>query len=157
MEAIPSLASIGRFSQLPGVPASALRFHGPQYTSDLPNRERGVPVDVLEVDRFFSGLLEGSVKLVNSPAVLVFRPVSSPRVRPQGQRCARVGTISPLIVERDVDLVKHIGLPLESIGTSWALRKRTAAPLFGSTRLANNYVLGFFLENGHITDDSRRV
>ena len=65
-------------------------------SSDLPSRERGVPVDVLNVDRFLLGLLEGSGELVRTPVVLVFRPVSSPNIRPQEQLCARVGTISPV-------------------------------------------------------------
>ena len=83
---------------------SALRLHGAQNSGDLPSRERGVPVDVLKIGRFIPGLLEGGGKLVRSSAVLVFRPVTSPNIRPHGQRCARVGTISSLVVERDVDL-----------------------------------------------------
>ena len=110
--------------------ASALRLHGTQRSSDLPSRERGVPVDVLEKDRFLPGLLEGSGKLIRSPVVLMFRPVSFPSIRPQGQRCARVGTISPLVVERDLDLGGLVGLPQESMGTRRALRERVVAPLF---------------------------
>ena len=117
-----------------------------------------MPVDVLEIDRFLPGLLEGSGKLVSSPAVFVFRPVSDPRVRPQGQRCARVGAISPLIVERNMDLGRLTSLPKESMGTSRALSKRTTAPLFEVVaRLADNCILGLFLEDCHVTDGSRRV
>ena len=61
-------------------PASTFGLHGTQCTCDLPNREGGVPVDVLEINRFLPGLLEGSGMLVNSPAVLVFRPVSFPSI-----------------------------------------------------------------------------
>ena len=60
----------------------------------------------------------------------VFRPVSTPSVRPHGQRRARVGAISPLVVEGDMDLGRLISFPKESMGASRALRKRTAAPLF---------------------------
>ena len=69
------------------------------------------PVDVLEIDRFVSGLVEGNGMLVCSAVVLMFRPVFLPRIRPQGQPCARVGTISPFIIDRDVDLGRLVCLP----------------------------------------------
>ena len=42
-----------------------------------PAGEKGVPVDVLEIDRFLPGLLQGSGKLVHSPVVIMFRPHAS--------------------------------------------------------------------------------
>ena len=48
----------------------------------------------------------------------------SPNIRPQGQRRARVGSISPIIVERDVDLRRLVSLPSEGMGTNRALRER---------------------------------
>ena len=162
IEAITSLASIGRFKKLPGgpmvEPASPFRLRVTSCIGDLPNREGRVPVGVLELDRFLPGLLESSRKLVSPPAVLVFRPVSSPRLRPQGQRCARVGAISPLVVEGNMDLGRLISFPKESMGASRALNKRSTAPLFEVVaRPANNCMLGLFLEHCHVTDGSRRV
>ena len=75
-----------------------------------------MPVGVLELDRFLPGLLDCSGKLVSPPAFPVFRPVSYPRVRPQGQRRVWVGAISPLVVEGDMDLGRLISFPKESMG-----------------------------------------
>ena len=109
-----------------------------------------MPVDVLENDGFLPGLLEGSSELIRSPMVPMFRPVFFPSFGPQGQRCARVGTVSPPVVERDVDLERLIGLPQESMGSSRALRERLVAPQLLRIRSADRCVLDFFLENSHI-------
>ena len=52
-----------------------LRLRGAQSVSILPSGEGRVAVDILEVDSFVSGLLEGCGELVCSPVTIMLRPV----------------------------------------------------------------------------------
>ena len=61
-------------------PTCTLRLHGAQSISNLPSGEGRVPIDILEVDRFVSGLLEGCGELVCSPAAIMLRPVFPPGI-----------------------------------------------------------------------------
>ena len=54
-------------------PTCTLRLHGAQ-------REGRVLIDILEVDRFVSGLLEGCGELICSPAAIMLRPVFPPGI-----------------------------------------------------------------------------
>ena len=51
------------------------------------------------LERFSPSLPESSSEPILSSATIVFCPVVPPRVGPQGQRCARVGPVTPLVVE----------------------------------------------------------
>ena len=139
-------------------PTCTLRLHGAQSISNLPSGKGRVPIELLEVNRFVSGLLESCGELFCSPTAIMLRPVFPPGIRPQGQRCARVRSISPLIVESDVDLGRLVSFPQEGVGTRRSISERIVAPLLEfSTRHAEHCVLCLLFESGYIANHRRRV
>ena len=136
-------------------PTRTLRLHGAQSISNLPSGEGRVPIDILEVDGFVSGLLEGwtswSALLPLSCFVQCFLQASDLR------DSAVHGVGTSLIVESDVDLGRLVSLPQDSVSTRRSFSERFVAPLFEfSTRLAEHRVLCLLLEYGPIANHHSR-
>ena len=158
MEAIPFVASIGRFNHCHGSNGQA-HTHAPtswRAKHQQPSGKGRVPIDILEVDRFVSGLLEGwtSWSAILPPSCFVQCFLQASDLRDSAVH----GVGTSLIIESDVDLGRLVSLPQESVSTRRSFSERFVAPLFEfSTRLAEHLVLCLLLEYGHIANHHSRV